>query len=148
MNNIFIGPQTNSKIKKVTKTKVKLNFSKLGGLVPAIVVDYKSGEVLMIAYMNKEAWEKTLSTGKMNYFSRSRNKPWLKGESSGNIQMVKEIFVGCELDSVLVKVEQIGGAACHEGYKSCFFRKLENGNAKIVAERIFDPKKVYAGAKK
>ena len=115
----------------------------MNGLIPAIIQDYKTSEVLMVGFMNKEAWEKTLATGKSNFFSRSRNKSWLKGETSGNVQIVKEIFVGCELDSVLLKVEQIGEATCHEGYKSCFFRKFDNGDLKIIAKRIFDPKTVY-----
>lgn len=122
---------------------IELDFKKMDGLIPATAVDYKTGEVLMVAFMNKEAWENTLASGKVTYYSRTRNKLWLKGESSGNVQIVKEIYVGCELDSVMIKVEQIGEAACHEGYKSCYFRKLENGELKIIAERIFDPKKVY-----
>jgi len=122
---------------------VELDFAKLDGLVPAIIQDQKTNEVLMVAFMNKEAWEKTLKTGKVHFFSRTRNKLWLKGETSGNCQIVKEIFVGCELDSVLIKIEQIGGAACHEGYKSCFFRKFDKKNLKVVQERVFDPKKVY-----
>jgi phosphoribosyl-AMP cyclohydrolase len=122
---------------------IELDFKKMDGLIPAVAVDYKTGEVLMVAFMNKEAWENTLATGKMTYYSRTRNKQWVKGESSGNVQLVKEIFVGCELDSVLCKVEQVGGAACHEGYKSCYFRKLENGELKVIAPRIFDPEKVY-----
>jgi len=108
-----------------------------------VAVDYLTNTVLMVAFMNENAWENTLATGKVTYFSRSRNKLWLKGKTSGNVQLVKEIFVGCELDSVMIKVEQIGGAACHEGYQSCYFRKLQNGQLKIIAERIFDPKKVY-----
>ena len=122
---------------------VELDFKKMNGLIPAIAQDWKTSEVLMVAFMDKTAWEETLKTGKANYFSRTRNKAWLKGESSGNFQIVKEIFVGCELDSVLLKVEQIGGAACHEGYKSCFYRKVNNENLDIIAKRIFDPKKVY-----
>ena len=122
---------------------VELDFNKMNGLIPAAIQDYKTNELLMVGFMNKEAWEKTLKTGKVNFFSRTRNKAWLKGESSGNFQIVKEIFVGCELDSVLIKIEQVGGATCHEGYKSCYFRKFENGELKIISERIFDPKEVY-----
>ncbi len=122
---------------------VELDFGKFSGLIPAVVQDYTTNEVLMVAFMNKEAFEKTLELKKSHFFSRSRKKLWLKGETSGNVQLVKEIFVGCELDSVLLKVEQVGEAACHEGYKSCFFRKLDNGELKVVAKRIFDPKKVY-----
>jgi phosphoribosyl-AMP cyclohydrolase len=111
------------------------------GLVVAIVQDEK-GEVLMVAYMNKEAIEKTLKTGKMHYYSRSRKKLWLKGEESGNFQFVKEIYIDCDGDALLFKVEQKGGA-CHEGYYTCFFRKFENGEFKIFKEKIFEPKEVY-----
>jgi phosphoribosyl-AMP cyclohydrolase len=111
------------------------------GLVVAVVQDEK-GEVLMVAYMNKEAIEKTLKTGKMHYYSRSRKKLWLKGEESGNFQFVKEIYIDCDGDALLFKVEQKGGA-CHEGYYTCFFRKFENGEFKIFKEKIFEPKEVY-----
>lgn len=119
------------------------DFEKGKGLVPVIVQDYKTGKVLMLAYMNKEGWEKTLETGKATYYSRSRQKSWTKGESSGNFQKVKEIFVDCDKDTVLLKVEQIGGAACHLGYESCFFRKIEGKDTKIVEKKVFDPEKVY-----
>lgn len=122
---------------------VSLDFSKMGGLAPAIVQDYDSGEVLMLAFMNQAAWEHTLDTGKATYYSRSRDKLWVKGESSGNVQLVKEIRVDCDNDTVLLKVEQVGGAACHLGYKSCFFRKLDNGVLKTTATRVFDPDEVY-----
>ncbi len=122
---------------------LKLDFKKAGGLIPVIAQDYDTGDVLMLAYINEEAWLKTIETGKMTYFSRSRNKLWLKGESSGHVQIVKEIRVDCDLDTVLVKVEQIGGAACHEGYKSCFFRKVENGGFVITDSLVFDPEEVY-----
>lgn len=121
---------------------MELDFEKMGGLVPAIVQDHETGQVLMLAYMNKIAWEKTLETGKAWFYSRSRDKQWMKGESSGHVQVVKEVFVDCDDDTVLLKVEQIGGAACHKGYESCFFRKL-NGETTIVGERKFDPDKVY-----
>ena len=120
----------------------KLNFDKMGGLVPVIAQDFTSKEVLMLAFMNQEAWEKTMETGKACYFSRSRNKFWMKGEQSGNIQLVKEVFIDCDEDTVLLMVEQVGKAACHTGYKSCFYRKL-NGDLKIIGEKIFDPEKVY-----
>ncbi|WP_020472033.1 phosphoribosyl-AMP cyclohydrolase [Zavarzinella formosa] len=119
------------------------DFDKGGGLVPAIAQDADTGEVLMMAWMNPEAFEETVRTMRACYFSRSRNRLWRKGEESGNVQEVREIFVDCDLDTVLLKVKQIGGAACHEGYSSCFFRKLEDGEPKVVGERIFDPKKVY-----
>ncbi len=121
---------------------MELDFEKMGGLVPAIIQDHETGQVLMLAYMNKIAWEKTLETGKAWFYSRSRDKQWMKGESSGHVQVVKEVFVDCDDDTVLLKVEQIGGAACHKGYESCFFRKL-NGETTIVSERKFDPDKVY-----
>ena len=120
----------------------KLNFEKLNGLIPAIVQDFESGEILMLAFMNQEAWEKTLETGKASYYSRSRDKLWIKGEQSGNVQNVKEIFVDCDEDTVLLKVEQVGKAACHTGYKSCFYRKLTD-KLEIIGEKVFDPQKVY-----
>jgi len=122
---------------------VSLDFSKMGGLAPAIVQDYDSGEVLMLAFMNQAAWEHTLETGKATYYSRSRDKLWVKGESSGHVQVVREIRVDCDRDTVLVKVDQLGGAACHKGYKSCFFRKLDDGVLKTTQNRVFDPDEVY-----
>ncbi|MGE3809858.1 MAG: phosphoribosyl-AMP cyclohydrolase [Gemmataceae bacterium] len=122
---------------------MSLDFDKAGGLVAAIAQDADTGEVLMIAWMNREAYEETVKTGRACYFSRSRNKLWRKGEESGNVQEVKEVFIDCDADAVLLKVKQIGGAACHEGYKSCFFRKVEGDGLEVIAERVFDPKKVY-----
>lgn len=122
---------------------IKLDFSKLNGLLPAIVQDYETGEVLMLAFMNEEAWESTLSTGKATYYSRSRQKLWIKGETSGHIQMVREIRIDCDNDTVLLKVKQVGDAACHTGYQSCFYRKIENGSIQISGKLIFDPKEVY-----
>lgn len=122
---------------------IKLDFNKLGGLLPAIVQDYESGEVLMLAFMNKEAWEATLSIGKATYYSRSRKELWIKGKTSGNMQIVKEIRIDCDNDTVLLKVEQIGGAACHMGYKSCFFKKVEDGSVRVIGEPLFDPEEVY-----
>jgi len=123
----------------------KLDFSKSqDGLIPAIAQDWQTGEVLMLAYINAEAWEKTLATGIATYWTRSRKKIWVKGETSGNVQRVKEILVDCDLDTVIFKIEQVGGAACHEGYRSCFFRKLEaDGTLTVQGERVFDPKDVY-----
>ncbi|MDB5336891.1 MAG: phosphoribosyl-AMP cyclohydrolase [Planctomycetaceae bacterium] len=120
------------------------NFEKLE-LIPVIAQDFATGDVLMLAYMNRTAWEETLQTGKVCYFSRSRNKLWRKGEESGNVQVVKEIYFDCDADTLLIKVEQIGGAACHEGYRSCFFRRLNAaGDAyDVVGERVFDPAVVY-----
>lgn len=122
---------------------IELDFKKCGGLIPAIAQDWKTNKVLMLAYINEESWNETLKSGKATYWSRSRNKLWKKGEESGNSQLVKEILVDCDLDTVIFKVDQIGGAACHEGYQSCFFRKLENGELSVIEERIFDPKAVY-----
>jgi phosphoribosyl-AMP cyclohydrolase len=120
-----------------------INFEKTGGMVPAIAQDYETGEVLMLAYMNEESFAETQKTGRAVYYSRSRNRLWRKGEESGNVQLVKEIFFDCDADTLLLKVEQIGGAACHEGYKSCFFRKLDGENVSVVGERVFDPAVVY-----
>jgi phosphoribosyl-AMP cyclohydrolase len=122
---------------------MNIDFDKAGGLVAAIAQDHQTGEVLMIAWMNREAFEETVRTGRAVYFSRSRGKLWRKGEESGNVQEVREILVDCDADAVLLKVNQIGGAACHEGYKSCFFRRLDQGEWKTIAERVFDPKAVY-----
>jgi len=122
---------------------VDLNFDKLGGLVPVVVQDFTSGEVLMTAFMNRQAWEETLRTRRATYWSRSRNRLWVKGETSGNFQEVKEILVDCDEDTVLLKVNQKGGAACHMGYRSCFYRRLEGDELQIIGERIFDPDEVY-----
>ncbi len=114
------------------------------GLIPAVIQDFKNGEVLMVAYMNDRAVRKTLETMKAHFYSRSRKKLWLKGESSGHIQKVKEIRFDCDADCLLVKVEQIGGA-CHTGYRSCFYRKLKDrkGNTTVSGKKMFDPEKVY-----
>jgi phosphoribosyl-AMP cyclohydrolase len=122
---------------------IKLDFKKKHGLVPAIAQDYRTGEVLMLAYMNEEAFMETLKTGKATYYSRSRKSLWIKGETSGHLQLVKEVRVDCDLDTVLLKVEQIGGAACHKGYKSCFFSKVEDNDLKITESIVFDPDEVY-----
>ena len=113
------------------------------GLVPVVTQEAGSGRVLTVAWMNREAFEETLRTGRAVYFSRSRNKLWRKGEESGHVQQVKGVFVDCDADTVLLKVTQVGGAACHEGYKSCFFRELAGGGVRTVGERVFDPKAVY-----
>lgn len=112
------------------------------GLVPAITQDFKKGHVLMMAYMNREAFEKTLETGKVHYFSRSRNKLWLKGESSGHVQIVREIFLDCDGDTVLIKVDQ-EKAACHTGHYSCFYRKVDGDSLVENSEKIFDEGEVY-----
>ena len=122
---------------------IKLNFEKTSGLIPAIVQDYKTNDVLMLAYMNQEAWEATLSSGNATYYSRSRQKLWVKGETSGHLQRVKEIRIDCDDDTVLLKIEQIGEAACHTGHRSCFHKKIEDGSVKILGEPVFDPKEIY-----
>jgi phosphoribosyl-AMP cyclohydrolase len=126
---------------------VKLDFSKLDGLVPAVAQDWQTGEILMVAFMNSESWELTVKTGIMHYWSRSRSKLWKKGESSGNIQEVKELRIDCDEDCVLAKVRQIGDAACHTGYRSCFYRVVEGGTTRVDGVLVFDPAKVY-GEKK
>ncbi|MBC2711333.1 MAG: phosphoribosyl-AMP cyclohydrolase [Desulfosarcina sp.] len=122
---------------------IELNFKKMGGLIPAITQDDKTGDVLMLAFMNQAAWEETLKTGRATYYSRTRNTLWVKGLTSGHIQHVKEIRVDCDADTVLLKVEQVGGAACHTGYASCFYRKVEAGALVTVGQPVFDPKEVY-----
>ena len=122
-----------------------LDFEKADGLISAIAQDATTGEVLMIAWMNREAFDETVRTRKAVYFSRSRQRLWRKGEESGNVQDVKEILVDCDRDAILLKVDQIGGAACHEGFKSCFFSRLESdGSLTTQGERVFDPKQVYS----
>lgn len=120
------------------------DFSKCE-LIPVIAQDAGNGDVLMLAYMNREAYEETLRTGRVVYFSRSRQKLWRKGEESGNAQELKAIYFDCDADTLLVKVHQIGGAACHEGYRSCFFRQIDpqSGAVTVQGDRVFDPKAVY-----
>ena len=120
-----------------------IDFDKAGGLVPAIAQDAETGAVLMLAWMNREAYEETVRTGRAVYFSRSRNRLWRKGEESGHVQEVREIYLDCDADTILLKVHQVGGAACHEGYQSCFFRRVEGDSLRVVGERLFDPKQVY-----
>lgn len=120
------------------------DFSK-SELIPAIAQCHQTGTVLMMAWMNKESWEETLQTGRVCYYSRSRKKLWRKGEESGNVQEVHGIYYDCDADTILIKVNQIGGAACHEGYVSCFFRKIDpkTGEVTVEGERVFDPAEVY-----
>jgi phosphoribosyl-AMP cyclohydrolase len=120
-----------------------IDFQKSGGLVPAIAQDADTGEVLMLAWMNQEAFDETVRTQRAVYFSRSRNRLWRKGEESGNVQELKSIAIDCDADTILLKVKQIGGAACHEGYKSCFFRELNGSELQVMGERVFDPKTLY-----
>ncbi len=126
---------------------VELDFEKTGGLVPVVTQDAATGMILMQAYMNREAWEKTIDTGIAHYWSRSRNKLWKKGESSGNIQEVIEIRVDCDSDCVLLKVRQIGDAACHTGYQSCFYRYVKDGELVVDGKKMFDPEEKYGGKK-
>ena len=129
-------------------TEIKLDFSKGSGLLPAIVQDYRSGKVLMLAYINHDSWEKTLMTGEAHYWSRSRQELWHKGGTSGHIQKIKAIYADRDNDTVLFKVEQIGGAACHLGYESCFHKEVSSDGKFTVAEKkIFDPEKVYKNEK-
>ncbi|MBA3484495.1 MAG: phosphoribosyl-AMP cyclohydrolase [Pirellulales bacterium] len=129
-------------LREITVPDDAPNFATPDALVSAVVQDAATGEVLMLAHMNQAAWEQTLATGQAVYYSRSRGRLWKKGESSGHVQRVREIYVDCDADAVLLKVEQTG-AACHDGYKSCFFRLFENGQWKIVGTRVFDPNTVY-----
>jgi len=110
------------------------------GLITAIAQDHETNEILMLAFMNLEALEKTVETGKAHYFSRSRGKLWLKGENSGHVQLVHDMYIDCDADAVLMKVEQLGGGACHMGYRSCFYRTLEGD---VISEKVFDPEDVY-----
>lgn len=123
--------------------EVIIDFERGNGLIPAIVQDWKTGEVLMVAYMNAESWGKTRETGKACFWSRSRQKLWLKGETSGNFQMIKEVYLDCDNDALLLKVEQLGGAACHTGHRSCFYRRIAGERLETMEERVFDPKEVY-----
>ena len=141
---------------------IALDFEKCGGLIPTlvqdfetgaswaditflelIVQDYETGEVLMLAFMNEEAWRETLKKGKATYWSRTRRELWVKGKTSGHVQWVREIWIDCDDDTVLLKVNQVGEAACHTGYRSCFFKKVEENSVRVVGKRIFNPKEVY-----
>lgn len=123
---------------------IELDFSKGNGLLPAIVQDYDTGKVLMLAYINKSSWEKTLETGEAHFWSRTRQEIWHKGGTSGHVQKIKEIYADCDHDTVLFRVEQVGGAACHTGYETCFHKKVNSdGEVNIVGNKIFDPEKVY-----
>jgi phosphoribosyl-AMP cyclohydrolase len=122
---------------------VEPDFNKGKGLLPAIVQDYETGDVLMLAYMNRESWLKTLETGRATFWSRSRNALWIKGETSGHVQLVREVMIDCDEDTILLKVEQSGGAACHTGYRSCFYRRLVDGKVDVMGQKIFNPEDVY-----
>ncbi|MDQ1278490.1 MAG: phosphoribosyl-AMP cyclohydrolase [Thermodesulfobacteriota bacterium] len=122
---------------------VSLDFDKTDGLIPAIVQDFDTNEILMLAYMNRAAWEKTLETGMATFWSRSRQSLWVKGETSGHMQEVKEVRVDCDQDAVILKVLQRGGAACHTGYRSCFYRRIDDGRLEVTGERIYNAQDVY-----
>jgi phosphoribosyl-AMP cyclohydrolase len=141
----FLGTKGLSAENKSSTEKVMTepDFKKGGGLLPAVVQDHQTGEILMLAYMNQASWRKTLETGKAHFWSRSRQSLWLKGETSGHVQLVREIRIDCDEDAILLKVEQLGGAACHTGHRSCFHRKWTGGDFVADGERIFDPKEVY-----
>jgi phosphoribosyl-AMP cyclohydrolase len=122
---------------------MKLDFDKLGGLIPAVIQDDQTGRVLMVGFMNEEAFQKTVETGFATFYSRTRTKLWMKGETSGHRLVVKEISTDCDQDTVLVRVEALGPGVCHEGYQSCFFRRLENGAWTVSDERVYNPNQVY-----
>ena len=122
---------------------MEIDFKKGEGLIPVIIQDAATNDVLMLGYMNRQSWEKTLETKKATFWSRSRQKFWIKGETSGHFQEVKEIYLDCDSDTLLLKVNQIGGAACHTGHRSCFHNRYEDGNWKEIGEKVFDPKEVY-----
>ncbi len=131
-------------LQKENKKMIELDFTKGNGLVPAIAQDYKTGKVLMLAYVNKESWEKSLETGEVHYWSRSRGELWHKGGTSGNVQKIKEIYADCDNDTILFVVDQIGQAACHTGRETCFYQKVaQDGNVTVVGDKLFDPEKVY-----
>jgi len=127
---------------------ITLDFEKCGGLIPTIVQDFKTSEILMLAFMNEEAWQETVNTGRATYWSRTRQELWVKGQTSGNVQLIKEIRIDCDDDTVLLKVEQVGGAACHTGYQSCFFKKVVDGSVRVVGEKIFEPEEVYKSSER
>ncbi|MBI2818682.1 MAG: phosphoribosyl-AMP cyclohydrolase [Acidobacteria bacterium] len=122
---------------------MELNFSKGGGMLPAVVQEAGTGKVLMLGYMNEEAYRETLQSGNVTFFSRSQNKLWMKGESSGHVLKVKDVLVDCDLDSLVVIAEQLGPGTCHEGYRTCFFRRVKGDDLVEVEPRVFDPKVVY-----
>jgi phosphoribosyl-AMP cyclohydrolase len=127
---------------------VDIDFQKAGGLVPAIIQDHRTGQVLMLGFMNDVSLAQTRAQGEVVFFSRSRGKLWKKGESSGHVLKVREVLVDCDADALLVKVEAVGPGVCHEGYRSCFFRGLTpDGELEIVSERTFDPEKIYSPEK-
>ncbi|MSO19799.1 MAG: phosphoribosyl-AMP cyclohydrolase [Acidobacteria bacterium] len=125
-------------------TEFQLDFKKSGGMIPAVVQETGTGKVLMLGYMNQEAFDKTLASGNVTFFSRSQNKLWMKGETSGHVLKVREVLVDCDLDTILCVADQLGPGTCHEGYYSCFFRRVEDGKLVEVEPRSYDPKAYYA----
>lgn len=123
--------------------KYTIDFNKGNGIVPAIVQDFKTGDVLMLGYMNEESFTLSQSTGFAHYWSRSKNRIWKKGESSGHIQIIREIYLDCDSDTILLKIDQSGEAACHEGYRSCFFRRIEGDDYIIETSPLFNPSEIY-----
>ena len=129
---------------KINGDKIELDFSKGGGLLPAIAQNHESGKVLMMAYINEASWKKTLETGEAHYWSRTRQEIWHKGGTSGHVQIIREVYADCDNDTVLFRVDQVGGAACHTGYETCFHKRIDrNGGVTVVGEKMFDPEKVY-----
>ena len=126
---------------------ISLDFNKLDGLLPAVVQDATSQRVLMVGFMNEEAWRKTLESGNVTFYSRSRNKLWMKGESSGHVLKVREIRTDCDLDTVVVTVDALGPGVCHNGYESCFYRRLDSGEWQVTDPQTYDPNAVYGGTK-
>jgi phosphoribosyl-AMP cyclohydrolase len=131
----------------IARILMNLDFSKLDGLIPAVIQDHKSGRVLMLGFMNDEAFRRTTETGHVTFFSRSRNKLWMKGESSGHLLVVKEISTDCDDDSLLIQVESLGPGVCHNGYESCFYRRLEGSDWVESEKPAYDPKAVYGDKK-
>jgi len=127
---------------------MNLDFSKLDGLLPAVVQDNTTGRVLMVGFMNDAAWQKTRETGNVTFFSRSRNKLWMKGESSGHVLKVREITTDCDNDTVLIKADNLGPGVCHNGYESCFYRRLDGDNWVEFEKPAYDPDAVYGASKK
>ncbi|MCF8143746.1 MAG: phosphoribosyl-AMP cyclohydrolase [Deltaproteobacteria bacterium] len=126
------------------ESPIRLDFAKGGGLLPAIAQDFETGKVLMLAYINEAAWQKTLDSGEAHYWSRTRQEIWHKGGTSGHVQKIREVYADCDNDTVLFRVDQIGGAACHTGRETCFHQRVaRDGSVIVVGKKIFDPEKVY-----
>jgi len=143
VENIIHSAESEKPERDEAKDMDLVDFKKGNGLAPAIVQDAATGEVLMLGYMNEASLKKTLETKRACFFSRSRQKLWVKGETSGHVQRVKEILIDCDRDTILLKVEQVGGATCHTGYRSCFYRRIEEDGLRVFGEKVFDPKEVY-----